>query len=361
MKYKKQNIYRFLNKRGWEKSQEGDRFTIFLPPASLNLPEDYRLEIPSNEKLSGFQNYIDGILSVLSDIYENEFVQDDLEILFSKDNSILKFRIFDKETNNGTINFPKYIGSLEAFKKILSQAVTFTITNKPIFGEAKDFVASYLDRCRSLQTEKGSFVTKFQVPNDEIYSTVNKITTSNVNDKLFDVLEFVRHEVLRPDNDYRITEEYVSDHQDYINYELLNSIKNLYQKSQINNAEFLLNSGYSSRTVTTEKVQSRLKYFRSYIRNIKEVLLETEPLETIGFIKSLSSSSPQHSENNEVVIHAEVANTEEKIKITLNSNRYLEAIRAHRNEWAIRVKGKARQYKTMYSIEDLDEFEVIER
>lgn len=94
---------------------------------------------------------------------------------------------------------------------------------------------------------------------------------------------------------------------------------------------------------------------------MKKILLEVVSLEAVGYVKRLSSPSPKHSTKNEIIIDAEVANNKETIKIILKSEEYLEAVEAHKNEWAIKIKGKARQGKTTLFINELEGFEVIKK
>ena len=174
-KYKELYIKSYFTSRNWIIAREGKMFYYFSPPADLNFPQDFLIEIPkSNNNPDSFDNYIRRLITELSEILPNDSNIDDLNILFSKENSILKYRIFDSDNYDGTISFQKHIDSLDIFKKVLSQAVTFATTSKPIFGDAKLEVESYLNRCRSLQTEKGSYVTKIEIPNDKIYSTIIK-------------------------------------------------------------------------------------------------------------------------------------------------------------------------------------------
>jgi hypothetical protein len=103
-----------------------------------------------------------------------------------------------------------------------------------------------------------------------------------------------------------------------------------------------------------------LQFFNTYLKNIKDILLETVPLEATGYIKRLASPAPLHSKQNEVFIQAEVANTSETIKIILRSEEYIQALEAHKNEWPIRVKGIAKQGKSMLTISDLQDFHILE-
>ncbi|NMM47930.1 hypothetical protein [Marinigracilibium pacificum] len=361
-RYKEQLIIEFLSSRGWEFIREGSLFNYFSPPELLNLPVDFEIEIPKYSKgKSGFDYYINNLIKELSSILFFDTKSDDLSILFSKDDSILKYRIFDAETLDGTIPFQKHLESLEGFKKVLSQAVTFEITKQPIFGAAKFEVDSYLNRCRALQTEKGSYVTKLSIPNGEIYSTVSVLDANGINTKLFDVFEFIEDEIFNTKTQIEINENYIQDISEFLNYELFHSIKDLYSKPQINNIELQLSSVKQFRKVQTTKVQSRIPYFNRYLREIKNLLLELVSLEATGFIKRLSSTSPLHSSNNEVLIVAEIANTQETIKVILDSEEYIEAIEAHKHEWAVRIKGKARQGKTQLSIKELELFEILRK
>ena len=357
--YKEIYIRNYFLSRGWKLQREGNLFAYFSPPQNIGLPQDYLLELPkTSQNQKGFDNYIERLIEDIIFTLPSESNEEDLKILFSKENSILKYRIFDFDSKDGTISFQKHIDSLESFKKVLSQAVIFTATKKPIFGDAKYEVEGYLNRCRTLQTEKGSYVTKLEIPNDTIYTTFSKIETEKINTKLFDTLEYIEENIFNAKSKLIITENYLQDISYILNYELFNSIKNIYTKSHINNLEFQLSSNSSIRKVETERVQKSIPYFSKYLSEIKKILLDLVPLEAIGYIKKLSSLSPLHSTRNEVIIDAEVSGNTETIKIILRSEEYIEAIEAHKNEWPIRVKGKAQQNKNMLTIKELEEFEI---
>jgi hypothetical protein len=132
-------------------------------------------------------------------------------------------------------------------------------------------------------------------------------------------------------------------------------------KPELNNIEFQLSSTESFRRVETTMVQKRIPYFNKYLREVKKLLLELIPLEATGSVKRLASPSPLHSKKNEVIIEAEFANSRESIKVILNSDEYIEAIEAHKNEWTIKIKGTARQSKNMIYVKELEHFEVIKK
>lgn len=357
--YKTKYILKYFISRGWNISREGNSYFYLKPKKPQKFPAGFLLEIPKNDNSEAFNNYIDRILDELELIVFKENSSDDFRVLFSKDNSILKYRVFDNENIDGTISFQKHIDSLDSFKKVLSQTVTFVSTDKPIFANAKLEVEGYLGLCKALQTERGSFVSKFEIPNTIIYSAISKLDTTEVNDKLFDVIEFVDKEIIAPRKEIVINENYIVDNKEYINYELLQSIRDIYSKTEINNLEYQLSSNTSFRSIITEKVQPRLKFFNFYLRELKNVLLNSVSLEVLGKVKRLKSDAPLTSLRNEVILIAEIANKEENIKLILKSDEYIEAVEAHKNEKVIRIKGKARQGKTMLVIYELEEFEIM--
>lgn len=361
MNYKSKYVADFFRTRGWTQVREGNLFLYFSPPQVLGLPSDYILELPKDDQKQGYSNFIDTNIFIIEEFYRDEMNVDDLRVFFSTDDSVFRFRIVDKDTKDGSIQFVRYIDSLEGIKKVLSQSVVFVSSQKPIFGNAKFEVESFLGRCRALQTQKGSFVTKLEVPNDDIYTAINRINTTEVNNKLFDVLEFLNEEIIMPPMFSEVNENYIADNIKYINVELIQSIRDLYYKTQINNAEYQLNSNIFHKKVLTERVQPRLKYLNKYIQDIKSILLNTTPLEAIGRVKKLASPAPLHSNRNEVILDVEIANNKETIKATLRSEEYLLAVEAHKNEWAVKIKGKARQTKTMYVIQELEEFYISEQ
>jgi hypothetical protein len=358
--FKVDYIKAYFSSRGWTMAREGNRFVYFAPPANETYPQDYSLEIPKSDDLQGFDNYILRLIDELKEILPEAPNNDDLKILFSRQNSILKLRVFDSDTLDGTIGLTKHIESLDSIKKILSQAVTFVVSNKPIFGEANFEVTNYLNNCRALQSEKGSYITKIEVPDFIQEFTISKVDTSNVTQKLFDVLEFVEEEIFSTKKEPEINENYISENKAYINYELLLAIKDVYSKSRINNIQYQMFSKSTFRTVETVKVQTRIKYFTSYLKKIKTSLLQITAIEVVGKIKKLTSMAPMHSPTNEIFIDVITNNEKQQIKIILDSEQYLQAIEAHKNENKIRVKGKAKQVKTMLIIDDVEKFEVIQ-
>jgi hypothetical protein len=360
MSYNYNHIITFLISRGWEESGESNLFRLFIPPKYLELPESYFLEIPKDSQSEGFDNYIKLLITIIIDLYSSEYNLDDLTSFFISKSSILSFRIADEDTKNGSIKFERFSHSIDSFKKIFSQITTFVSSKKPIFGNADYEVESFLHHCRTLQTEKGSFVTKFEISPEPILTIYDTLKPEDINQRLLDVLDFINYEVFKNPLKKTIDKSYIEGNLAYINVELFAAIRDLYTKAKINNAEFHLNNYYSRKYIETIGVLTKMKSFNSYIHDIKQILLDLVPLEAIGIVKQLSSVAPQTSTKNEVIIEATVANKTEIIKAILESHTYIEAIEAHKNEYKVRIKGYAKEGKTMYSIKKLESFEILQ-
>lgn len=358
MHFKIDLILDYFKSKGWTIKAEGNMFIYLKPGQSLSLPQDFLLEIPKNDNIKGFDLYINRLISDFTNIYP-EVNGEELHVLFSRNNSIIKYRIFDEDNSDGTIGINKFIDSVESFKNVLYNAVNFTVNKRPIFGQTKSEANEYLKNCRVMQSEKGSYVTRFEIPNKPLHTTFNEIGTDNVNDKLFDVLEFVNEEIFAKTNKQKFTENYIQDNEEFLNYELLKSIKNIYSKSSISNVEYTLCTKDYTRDIITEKVQSKITYFNNYINELRDLLFELTTFEARGYIKTLHSNNPTSSNNNEVILDAKRFGIKLEVKFHLRSEEYLEAIEAHKKHLEIRVSGRAKELKTVIHITELETFEII--
>lgn len=358
MNFKIALILDYFISKGWKVKTNGQNFIYLEPPKKLDLPKDFLLEIPNDDKLKGFDLYINRLISDFTNIYP-EINSDELDILFSRNNSIIKYRIFDPENADGSIEINKFIDSVESFKNVLYNAVNFTVNKRAIFGQTKSEANEYLKNCRVLQSEKGSYINRFEIPNKPLHTTFDDIHTENVNNKLFNVLEFVKEEIFVETNRIKFTENYIEDNKEFLNYELLKSIKNIYSRSHISNVEYTLSTKDYTRDIVTEKAQSKIVYFNHYLNELRDSLFELTTFEARGYIKILQSNNPMSSNYNEVVLDAKRLGIKLPIKFHLRIEEYLDAIEAHKEHLEIKVSGKAKEYKTVIHITELETFEII--
>jgi len=360
MNYKIELILDYFTSRGWKIKSQGNLFVSLQPNENLNLPKDFELDIPKGSDISGFNNYISRLISDFVNIFP-EIQDDELKILFSEKSSLIKYRIFDQDNIDGTITLNKFVNSIDTFKNVLEDAVNFTVNKKMIFGQTHTEAAEYFKSCRVMQSVKGSFVNRFEIQSKPLFTTFEQVTTDQINDKLFDVLNFVKEDVLVNINRPNLTENYITDNSEYINYELLKSIKTVYSKSYISNIEYTLEGNNTNRNVVTEKMSSKIVHFDNYLKNLKSTLENLSVFETYGYVTNLNSNNPINSHRNEVILDAKKAGLKKGVKFYLRSEEYLEALEAHKNHHLIKIKGKAKEFKTLITIQELENFEIIKQ
>ncbi len=347
---KLEHIINFLSYRGWTSipEQNGQRFRGYIPPMELGLPSDFILELPKKDNSKRFQSYAEDVIETLIDIYKS-LSDNDLRIVFSNKNAIFSTKIEDEDTKDGSIKLERFGKKIEALIKIIKQSVTFASTEKPIFADAKENVKLFMDNCKGLQTEMGSFVTKIQLPNQNFQGNLNEKT---VMDKLFQVLDFIHKEVLFfPIKE--ITTSHIENHKNYINLELFTAINDFHQKVQMNHGSFAYLSQTSQKTVIIQHfLRKKMPHFARYIKAIKNILVHETPLEAQGYIHSIS--------NNVIQVETEIANTIEKVKLYLRPEDYREALKAHQEEKIVTFKGIAKVNKNQYFIKDVQSFETLD-
>lgn len=342
----------------WTLASEDKLFLYLKPREKLSLPEDFRLELPKDENLAGFNKYIGRFIDSYSQMFP-EYRKDELEVLFSEKVSVIKYRIFDQDNSNGTIGLSKFVTSIDTFKNVLENTASFTVNKKQIYCNTQKEAMEYLQNCRVMQSIKGSFVNRFEVKSKPLFSTFNEVTTDQVNEKLFNVLEFITEDILVNVNRPTITENYIADNVELINYELLSSIKSVYSKSSISNIEFTIDGIGANRSIITEKMSSKLKYFDNYLKNLKLILEELVLFEAIGYATTLNSTDPIKSDRNEVILDGKRFGIKKPIKIYLRSEEYLSIMDAHKNHQPIKISGKIQELKTCINVKELEYFEIL--
>ena len=185
--YNLENITSFLRSHGWACNNQTRLFDVFMPPIDLNLPDDYSLYIPNNQNDNGFIKYMNSVIETLCGIYGEKYSSDDFKTFFASENAIFSLKIIDNDTQYGAIRLERLKNAVNQMFISIKQAVIFSVSNQPIFGNAKHEVNQYMYSCRAKQTEFGSYVVKFELP--ENYSTLTK--EHFVPELLFKSIEFL--------------------------------------------------------------------------------------------------------------------------------------------------------------------------
>jgi hypothetical protein len=356
--FKLNYVIDFLQSRGWQEERVGRNFVTYKPSLELELPEDFRIELPVNDSNSGsMQLYLGGILDLLKQLYPL-FKQEDFNILLSNTDTIFSTRIMDADTKEGTIQLNKLSKIYDLQKKMLKQAVTFLVTRQNIFGSAKTQADLFIDNSRSLPTSKGSFITKLQLP-DINHTKTNTPSGDKVIERVFQSIDFIQEEILKTPL-VAIDKNYVRSNEKDLNIELLSAINNFYKSGQVDHVNFSFHNNRSDGYLDTSGILERSNYLTAFIRQSKKVIIEETVVRFYGLITKLNSIDPTSDKGNTISIDIDNAEEVKKVKVVLTSKAYKLAVEAHSQKKPVIVEGIAKLSGNQYIINDPETFELLE-
>lgn len=343
----------FLETNGWVRGQEGRVFVSYFPPAGLDLPDDYYIDVPKSEG-KGFEKYMNQLIDVLEDIYDGRYTRADFETFFSTENNILGVRIIDKDTENGSIGLSRLKAAISSTHKIIKQSVIFAVSEVPIFGSAKNESRDFLSLCRAKQTQHGSYVVKFELPNH----LLTLFQKNNVANLLFETIEFLSF-ISASCEEEDINQDFIDTNKDSLNVELLEAVLMLYKESNFNEVQFILGSNTKNKTHNIGNVRGQLPRMQLLVNSIKKHIIEQVPLEIEGKVLYLKSSNVENG--GKIKVETFVSDEKSSVDVQLLSEDYKKAVIAHRTELNVKIKGIAKPLnaKNRYSIENVDYFEVM--
>ena len=353
-------IISYITNREWILNKETDRFQFFRAPDHLGFEEEYLLPIPKNTESSDYAKFLKNTLNILAEIYEVSI--EELEVIIEEDNAILSIRIHDNQTEDGKIGFNRFEELIEGLKDLLIDTASFVI-NPDIQIKSKPAEAyRYLNYCKFLQTEVGSFIAKVELPSDEIIREPQlfdaEIRANQINTKLKSVISYVKNSVF--DSNGQFDENHLEENQDNINLNLLKDIEKLYDKTESRNIEFYFSDIQDSVKINTENIYNdNLVKLSNLIESINDTLNEENQRTLTGRIISLKSTDPE-GERNEITFGSLLNNMPIRVKARLSSENYQQAVDAHKDKRNIQISGVLKKMKTMYKFIEVQEFEIPE-
>lgn len=354
-----ENIITFLESRGWSIVKQTKRFIELSPPAEFDINEGFRIHVPVNIDRIDANNFLDNLLEIISDFYS--LTVDDLSVLLKADNSVLKVRLYDKETEEGKIPLIRFEELVDRIKQILSDTASFVIDQSVTSTRTPDEVARYLNLCNFMQTERGSFIAKIQLPSKELIKDKElfdreEVYSEDINNKLIEVMSFVNDNIL--EGEVNVTEEYLIENENRINIKLFKNIHSLYQKVDIKGIDFSVHNKKSSTTISNSNITKQKLYkLNNFVEQIEANSFEIDNFSFSGIITTLKSNDPDGLKNN-VTFIALHDNMPIVVAATLNSEHYKEAIEAHKLKQNIMISGLAKKTKTRARFIEITDFTI---
>lgn len=356
-----EKIISFLKNRAWNVSNETDTFISLLPPAEFHLNDDFRLHIPRQINKIDSERFISNILEIIADFYD--LTMDDLNVVLKNENTVLKVRVYDEQTEQGRIPLTRFEELVERIRFILSDTASFVIDRSVTSTRVPEEVNRYLNLCNFMQTEKGSFVAKIQLPSKELIKDSElfdrqEIFSEEINQKLSEVLTFVNQNIF--EGEPQVSEDYLIENETRINIKLLKDIESFFEKAKLKNIDFSFHSIANSETIVNQNITPlKLNKLNQFVEQIVSHSFEVGDFSFTGHIIALKSKNPDGLKNSVTFsgIHDNLAMV---ATANLDSEHYKDAIEAHKLKQNIIVTGLAKRTKTRARFIEITNFEIEE-
>lgn len=353
------NFEKFLIERNWEKlAVEKPRYDVFSPPKNLSFDKDYLLYLPKNYNFRDFETNIIKLIEVINSIYTESI--EELESIILESKEILSFHIESEKVKNGKISISTFPDLLSKIRKVLHETAAFTVIGKPHILDQVEEAERYINLCNFLRNDKGSLITKIELPKNESIRIANifeeEIQAKQINKKVIDVLSFVNSDLLDIET-YEDT--YLKKHQSVININVIDAIRELYNETDLADIEIELKSINKPQKTSIKGLnREKIDTLRTFTKSVREKINEIFEEVIYGKVIELSSKDVD-GEKNKVKINAIVRNIDTNVIVYLSPSEYQKAIEAHKNNRLIQIEGTLEKEKTQYRVTKLRTFEVL--
>jgi len=356
-----ERIKSFLLNRTWQVSEETESFISLSPSPEFNIQDGFKLYIPKQNNSIDLERFTSNILEIIADFYDLTF--DDLNVILKNENTVLKVRVYDDQTEQGKMPLKRFEELIEKIKFILSDTASFVIDKSVTSTRVPEEVSKYLNLCNFMQTEKGSFVAKIQLPSKELIKDRelferSEIFSEEINQKLSEVLKFVNQNIF--EGDVLVTDDYLLENETKINIKLFKDIESFFDKANLKNIDFSFHSIAKSDTIINQNITKlKLHKLNQFVEQIESHSFEVGDFSFTGNIIALKSKNPDGLKNS-VTFTGIYDNLQMIATANLDSEFYKEAIEAHKLKQNITVTGLAKRTKTRARFIEITNFEIQE-
>jgi len=355
-----EKIISFLLNRTWLISKDSQNFFELAPPAIFSLPDDFRLHIPKSLKSFDSERVINNLLEIIAEFYD--LTIDDLNVILVNDNTVFKVRVYDEQTKDGRIPLNRFEELVERIRSILSDTASFVIDKSVISTRVPEEVSKYLGLCNFMQTEKGSFVAKIQLPSKEVIKdrelfNPEEIYSEQVNQKLSEVLDFVNKSIFEGDS--KVSDEFLLDNESRINIKLFKDIESFFDKANLKNIDFSFHNILNSNIIVNRNItKHKLFKLNQFVEELESHAYEIGEFTFKGKITTLKSKDPDGLKNSVTFAGINDDNRSMIAIANIDSESYKDAIEAHKLKQYIVVTGLAKKTKTRIRFTEITNFNI---
>jgi hypothetical protein len=354
----------FLIDDGWRLGRQARGVTFFHAPEKLGIQGKYSVALPDTPTNAGGGTLLYEVANSLSEIYGygsvGELLNKAAALSGEEKPTHIVTRFIDDSTQSGAIPLIALTAYIDNMVTGLYRSAKFKLGDDS--KETKFIAQRFAKECLFLQTERGSFVTKVEVPHlvlkqGDLFGAQPLVSTE-VCSSLFSALEFLNENILRSDDSFD-EQRTLEDSLALFDVELLESLTNALIEPEMHAIEFSFLVGAQVRTSSTgplsEERKARLKDFFNFVRS---QLRGENNLDVTGQIVELRSRDPEGNKNYIRVV-SDYRGDRTFLSATLTNEQYQLALDAHRAKRQVRLQGNGTRLKTQIRLTEIIEFSTI--
>ena len=356
------NIIDLLVNRDWKLMETKTKYNVFAPPAPLKFSNTYKLYIYNKIENSDFEKEIIKNLEIIAQIYNEDI--DELVSIVVEDRQILSLHIGIENFINARPSIPYFDKLIHTSKELLQEVANFSVIKQPHFFDKREEAERYLNYCNFFKNEKGSLITKIQLPNKEEIKESNlfdsPITGNQINKKLIDIATFVNEDIIGLDN-YEPDDDFLLQKRDFVSVNVANKIKDLYVGIEYADIDISLNSTNKVQTTSIKDLnKEKVDNLTRFSKTVREKMKEITENDIYGKITQLKSKDVE-SDKNTIVIEGEIKKVKSNIVVQLNSSDYQLAVDAHKANRTVLINGIIEKEKSQYKVTELKQFKALSK
>lgn len=356
---------RFLNKLGWEKTNDlNEYYTVWHSPIIDERQEE--LVVPITNEVFRLERDLNNIIKTLMSFYDKK----EYQILDDFENSVkdqVKFRVKSEMTEDGYIPLVEGVRLLENTKEMLI-ASFLSISNKKknYTGPHPENVNEAISNIKMGQTEEGSFIINIYLPNDyyeDGQPSLLEEESDSFTRKALTVMEQASTELISKAETFEEQHNDLSVFDDSylqgVSSNFCSAISEISSNGKNDvEIEIILNDTIDAKE-NIRKIEIK-KEIIPIINNVKEYYkqdLTTENFVLIGHVTKLHQEVDDSE--GDITLTCEIAGKLKKVKLDLNETFYTIAQEAHRNKSYLRCVGTLKINSRVTTLSNITEVLII--
>lgn len=334
------NLSAYLESRNWIVQNTGQsNFQIWHRPEKKF--QEYEIVQPLDRNILGYKQRIFELITTLS-LFESRNSAEIIKDIDFFSYDILKVRLIGEQLNDGYINIHDGVMLFEKVKSFLHAILHSTASKKSFYANPTAIPAVFDEYYKSLklgQTEHGSYIVNILAPhksqsNDQFESFENNLT-SNISENFNLTLEALHSTIKKyeKNHNFRFFQESISKG---VSANLCDALIGMSGKNHDYDIEISIKSRKT-------KVTSNHKFNSSAIQFLKEAsdyLKGHQLIENYNVIGTIINLKQQPEENfGEVTIKFKYEQKTKNIKLRLENQNYIEAVKAHAEKSIVSILG----------------------